>query len=190
MNRRKFMMSSVMGAGALSLFPYSSLANNQSNLSSNLKRGLRNVQNVSSSNLPFEFTEAYKNLTIFLKEEGYTFQIDELIKLNENCYAIPLEKKSLLGFRDNDLGLIVRDKTTSHFYVVEEQVVEEFNKILESYEENMKAHGFKINTSDFVFPVEILSEKKGRESIFSYKNKLNNIITIKSSRKKTRALVH
>ncbi|WP_422092066.1 hypothetical protein [Tenacibaculum ovolyticum] len=188
MNRRKFILSSAMGAGALSMFPTSTLGNTNTNTLSSLNK-VMSKGSISLNDLPSSFAKAHQNLMITLNEEGYICNLNEAIKLNSKCYAIPVQKKSLLGFKSNELALLVEGETTSKHYILEEKLADEFNMLIENYSINMNANGFDYDVAEFAFPVKVEEAKKGKESVFSYKNKLNNTIILKSSRKKSRAII-
>lgn len=190
MNRRNFLLSSVITTGALALFPVSTLA------SANTKAlsGLNNLTNLSSvfslNNLPSEFSNARKNLLTVLKEEGYMFDVNKVVELNNNCFAISVQKKSVLGFNNtNEVALLVNEGNTSNHYILEEKMANEFNRLIENYTINMKSIGCNSDAGLFAFPVKINEFKKGKESVFSYTNKLDNTIVLKSNKKVTKTII-
>lgn len=190
MNRRKFIMSSAMGVGALSMFPRATFANS-SNIwkAEDLTKTLGTLSNVSASDLPDQLLKAYQDMILYLNQSNYRYNANELIKVGDNCYLIPLEKKSIVGFNANELGLLVNQKEGSQFYILDENTSEEFNRMAKNYNLNMQEIGQRVNVSEFISPVKVLEEKKGKENLFSYKNKFNTTITLKSSGKKTRAII-
>ena len=189
MNRRKFMLSSAMTAGALAMFPVSTLAKNNVNTLSSLSKVIKEKGSISLNNLPFGFTNAHQDLIIALNKGGYVYNLDEVVKLNSKCYAISVQKKSLLGFKSNELAILIKGKGTSKHYILEEKMANEFNMLIENYSFNMNAIGGNYDVSEFAYPIKIEESKIGRESIFSYKNKLDNTIILKSNRKTSRAII-
>lgn len=188
MDRRKFILSSVLGTGALTMFPTTTLANNSISFNS-FSSVINEMGSVSLNNLPSSFTKAHRDLVSTLKEGGYIYDVDNAVKLNSKCYAISVQKKPLFGFSSNEIAFLVEDETTSKHYILEENMATEFNQLIENYRLNMESHGFNYDVAKFAFPVKIEETKIGKESVFSFKNKLNNTITIKSSRKMSRAIV-
>ncbi|WP_431164750.1 hypothetical protein [Tenacibaculum halocynthiae] len=185
MNRRKFITTSAIGAGALTMLPTSTIASNNVNSLSSLNK----ITNISLSSLPFNFTKAHEGLIAELNQLGYIYDSNKLVKLSSKCYAISVQKKSLLGFTSDELALLVEENGSSKYYILEEKLAVEFNTLIENYSYNMDANGFSYDLAEFAFPVKIQEVKKGKESVFSYKNKLNNTITLKSNRKKSRAII-
>ncbi len=188
MNRRKFIASSTMGAGALSMFPMSTFANSAENFNSKFGASFQ-TSNIALGSLTTEVAETFENMKDFLNESNYSFNASQLMKFSDTCYAVPLEKKSLLGFKSNELALIVKENGSSKFYILNEKITEEFGKLTENFSLGIKESGGNVDVSKFVSPSEVIEEKKGRESVFAYKNALNNTITFKSSRKNTRAII-
>ncbi len=185
MNRRKFITTSAIGAGALTMLPSSTIANNSTNSLSSLRK----IKSISLSSLPFNFAKAHEDLIIELNQLGYVYDSNKLVKLTSNCYAISVQKKTLLGFTSDELAILIQENGTSKYYILEEKLVVEFNNLIENYQYNMNINGFSYDLAEFAFPVKIQETKKGKESVFSYKNKLNNTITLKSNRKKSRAII-
>ena len=188
MDRRKFIASSTMGAGALSMFPMSTFANSVENFSLKLSTCL-GTSNVSAGSLSNGVVKTFESMKDFLNKSNYSFNNSQLMKFNDTCSAVPLEKKSLLGFKSKELGLIVEKNGTSKFYILNEKITEEFGKLTENFSLGIKENGGDIDVSKFVFPAEVIEEKNGLESVFAYKNALNNTITFKSSSKNTRAII-
>ena len=71
MNRRNFLLSSVITTGALALFPVSTLANTNTKTLTCLSNQMKLTGTFTLSNLPSIFSNASKNLLKVLKEEGY-----------------------------------------------------------------------------------------------------------------------
>ncbi|CAM1372392.1 hypothetical protein [Tenacibaculum xiamenense] len=189
MNRRKFIASSTMGAGALSMFPMSAFANSSEKIFKSKFEDSFNSFNVAIESLSNDAAKTFEDMKGFLKESNYSYNTSKLMKFNDVCYAIPLEKKSLLGFNSNELGLIVNQNGTSKFYILNEKITEEFQNLNEGFSLGIEESGGSIDVAKFIFPQEVIEEKKGRESVFAYKNALNDTITFKSSRKGTRAII-
>lgn len=188
MNRRKFLFSSAITAGALSITPTATLASNNYKTYAGLKSFAGFSNNLSLSSLPSSFLKTCNNLITDLKSEDYSVS-NHAIKLNSNCYAISIQKSSLLGFKSNELALLINEKGNSNYYILEEELATEFTSLIENYKYNMNALNFNYSLSDFAFPVEVLESKKGLISIFSFKNKLNNTITLKRVKKQSKAIV-
>lgn len=193
MDRRNFIVSSVIGAGALSMFPSSALASNQSvsltSIGKGFNRLLHNVTRISIANVSENVANTHARLVKVLKQEGYEYNASEMIQLNNNSYAIPLHKNPILGFKSKELALIVRQNGGSKFYILNEKLATEFAGLIESYSENAEGHELSLDAASFVFPTKVVAQKQGRETIFTYQNKFNNTITLKSARKMAAVVV-
>ena len=189
MNRRKFLLSSIMTTGALAVFPTATLASSSVKTLPCLNNFISLSGSFSLTNLPFGFSKASESLLTTLKEEGYLFNTSSVVKLNNNCFAISVQKNSLLGFKSNELALLVKEGVTSKHYILEEDMASEFNLLVENYSYNINAIGFENNVADFAFPVKVKEVKKGKNTIFSYQNKLDNTIVLKRNKKGARAIV-
>ena len=189
MNRRNFLLSSVITTGALALFPAATLANTNIKMLPCLSNQLNLTGTYTLSNLPFEFSNACENLMTTLKEEGYLFNVNNVVKLNDTCFAISIQKNSLLGFKSNELALLVNEGNTSKHYILEEEMANEFNALIENYSFNMNAGGFNYDVAEFAFPVKVKEVKKGKERVFSYTNKLDNTIAFISNKKMTKTII-
>ncbi len=193
MNRRNFIVSSVMGAGALSMFPSSALASNNgisiSKIGKGFNRLLSSVEHLSISNLSSGVVNTHQRLMTVLKEEGYLYNATEVVKLNSSCFAIPLHKKPMLGFESKELALIVKNNGASKFYILNEKLANEFAGLIENYSQNAESHELDLDAASFVFPVKVVAQQQGRETTFSYQNKLDNTITLKSARKTSAVVV-
>jgi len=193
MNRRNFIVSSVMSAGALSMFPSTALATNKgislSSLGKGFKRLLSTVEHISISNLSSGVAKTHLRLMTTLNEEGYLYNAAEVVKLNSSCFAIPLQKKPMFGFNSKELALIVQQNGTSKFYILNEKLATEFSELVENYSQNAASHELDLNAASFAFPVKVVKQQQGRETTFVYQNKYKNTITLKSIRKKSAVIV-
>lgn len=189
MNRRKFLLSSIMTTGALALFPTSTIANSNVKALPCLSNLMNLSQSFSLTNLPLGFSKASESLLTTLKEQGYLFNVNSVVKLNNNCYAISVQKNTLLGFKSNELALLVKEGITSKHYILEEEMASEFNALIDNYSYNMNALGCENNVSDFAFPVKIREDKKGKNSVFRYQNNLDNTIILKKTKKGVNAKI-
>ena len=193
MNRRNFIVSSVMGAGALSMFPSSALASNNgislTSIGKGFNRLLSNVEHISISNLSSSVANAHQRLLIALNKDEYAYNATEVIKLNNSCFAVPLHKKPILGFNSKELALIVKENGASKFYILNEKLAAEFSGLIENYSENAANHELDLDAASFVFPVKVVQQKQGKETTFAYQNKFDNTITLKSARKKSEVVV-
>ncbi|WP_046757304.1 hypothetical protein [Kordia jejudonensis] len=189
MNRRNFIVSSVMGAGALSMFPTSALASNNGisleKIGSGFGRLLNNVNAISISNLSSGVAKTHQRLAIALNDSGYLYNATEVVQLSNSCYAIPLHKKPMLGFESKELALIVKHDGVSKFYILNEKLTNEFNGLIETFSQNLESHELNLDAASFAFPVKVVQQQQGRETIFAYQNKFNNTIALKSTRKKS-----
>lgn len=187
MNRRNFIASSVMGAGALSMFPSTALASNKgisiTSIGKGFNRLLSTVEHISTSNLSMNVANTHGRLVKALDKEGYVYNATQVVKLNSSCFAIPLQKKPMLGFESKELALIVKQDGGSKFYILNEKLSSEFAGLIESYSENFEAHELDLDAASFVFPVKVVAQKQGRETTFAYQNEMENTITLKSARK-------
>ncbi|MBC8753529.1 hypothetical protein H2O64_02525 [Kordia sp. YSTF-M3] len=189
MNRRNFIVSSVMGAGALSMFPSSALASNNgisiSKIGKGFERLLSSVEHLSISNLSSGVVNTHGRLMAVLNEEGYLYNATEVVKLNSSCFAIPLQKKPMLGFESKELALIVKNNGASKFYILNEKLANEFSGLVEGISQNAESHELDLDAASFAFPVKVVAQKQGRETAFAYQNKFDNTITLKNTRKKS-----
>lgn len=193
MNRRNFIVSSVIGAGALSMFPSTTLASNKgisiTSIGKGFNRLLSTVEHISISNLSSNVVNTHGRLIKALDKEGYVYNATQVVKLNSSCFAIPLHKKPMLGFNSKELALIVKQDGGSKFYILNEKLSTEFAGLIESYSENAEGHELDLDAASFVFPVKVVAQKQGRETTFAYQNKFNNTITLKSARKVAEVVV-
>ena len=189
MNRRNFIVSSVMGAGALSMFPSSALASNNGISISNLGKGFEYlvtaVEHISISNLSSGVAKTHQRLVASLNESGYLYNANEVVKLSNSCYAIPLHKKPMLGFESKELALIVKNNGASKFYILNEKLTKEFSGLIDSFSQNAESHELDLDAASFAFPVKVVKQQQGRETVFTYENKFQNTIALKSTRKKS-----
>lgn len=193
MNRRNFIVSSVMGAGALSMFPTSTLASNNgisiSKIGKGFERLLTGVEHISISNLSSGVAKTHQRLVATLSNEGYVYNATEVVRLNSSCFAIPLQKKPMLGFESKELALIVKNNGTSKFYILNEKLANEFAGLIENYSQNAESHELDLDAASFVFPVKVVAQKQGRETTFAYQNKFDNTITLRAVRKKSEVAI-
>jgi hypothetical protein len=193
MDRRNFIVSSVIGAGALSMFPSTTLASNKgislTSIGKGFNRLLNSIEHISISNLSSNVFNTHGRLVKALDKEGYVYNATEVVKLNSNCYAIPLQKKPMLGFNSKELALIVKQDGGSKFYILNEKLATEFAGLIDNYSENAAGHELDLDAASFVFPTKVVAQKQGRETTFAYQNKFNNTITLKSARKVAEVVV-
>ncbi|AXG69996.1 hypothetical protein KORDIASMS9_02225 [Kordia sp. SMS9] len=193
MDRRNFIASSIMGAGALSMFPSTTLASNKSvsltSIGKGFNRLLSSVTHISISNLSANVANTHGRLISALDKEGYEYNASEVVKLNNNCFAIPLHKNPILGFKSKELALIVKQNGGSKFYILNEKQATEFAGMIESFSQNAASHKLDLDAASFAFPVKVVTHKQGKETIFAYKNKFDNTITLRSARKIAEAVI-
>ena len=189
MNRRNFIVSSVMGAGALSMFPSSALASNNGISLDKVGKGfkllLNKVAHVSITDLSSSVANTHQRLVSALNDSGYAYNATEVVKLSNSCYAIPLHKKPLLGFESKELALIVKNNGNSKFYILNEKLTNEFSGLIDNFSVCAKSHELDLDAAEFAFPVKVVQQKQGRETVFAYENKFQNTIALKSTRKKS-----
>ena len=193
MNRRNFIVSSMMGAGALSMFPSSALASTNgislASIGKGFDRLLHAVEYVSASNLTGSLANTHQRLLKTLHNEGYTYNASRVIKFNNACFAVPLHKKPMLGFASKELALIVKSGSGSKFYILNEKLASEFAGLIENFSQNSASHALDLDAAAFAFPVKVVQQKQGRETIFAYQNKFDNTITLKSARKQSAVVI-
>jgi len=85
--------------------------------------------------------------------------------------------------------LIVKQNGGSKFYILNEKLATEFAGLIENYSENAAGHELDLDAASFVFPVNVVAQKQGKETSFAYQNKFNNTITLKSARKMAAVVV-
>ena len=194
MNRRKFIAKGAMSAALLSVFPSFALTENIPITLSDLGKGFKivasKVKASSISSLSQEVRSTHQNLVKSLDELGYIYNKNSVVKLNSNSYMIPLSKKSFLGMETKELAFIVEANGKSEFYVLNEKISEEFDLLINNFNNNMQQHVIDIEASDFSFPVKVVKQMTGLESTFVYKNKFDNIITLHNYKSKTKALIN
>ncbi|EDP95581.1 hypothetical protein U8527_06025 [Kordia algicida OT-1] len=193
MNRRNFIVSSVMGAGALSMFPSSALASNNGislvSIGKGFNRLKSTVEHISVANLPSSVANAHERLLKVLSKDEYVYNATEVIKLNNSCFAVPLHKKPILGFNSKELALIVKQHGTSKFYILNEKLATEFSELVENFSKNAESHELDLDAASFAFPVKVIAQKQGKETTFAYQNKFDNTIILKSTRKKSEVAI-
>ncbi|SNR15146.1 hypothetical protein [Tenacibaculum jejuense] len=190
MNRRRFITSSIMGAGLVAVCPSFALSNTNTSHFSKFKYLMNKGKYISVANLSKGIQDTFNSLTTSLKNSDYEYSKTQIIKLNSTSYAVPLVKKSLLSSPKNEMALIVGNTFKSKFYILNEYQTSEFNLLINNYENNLKANKItNLSVSEFAFPVSIVKESKGKENLLAYKNLLNNEITISSLGKKSKAVI-
>lgn len=189
MNRRNFIVSSVMGASALSMFPGSALASNKGISLTTIGKGfnhlLTHVEHISISNLSGSVLNAHQRLVTALDKQGYLYNATEVVKLNSSCFAIPLHKKPILGFNSNELALIVKNNGASKFYILDEKLANEFSELIDNFTQNIKSHDLDLDAAAFAFPTKVIAQTSGRKRTFVYENKAKTKITLCSNKGKT-----
>ncbi len=193
MDRRKFITSGIMGASMLSMFPSFALTNDSAITLSNLGAGFEKlgntVRHTTISNLSNSFINTHKKLIDFLNDSGYIYNTEEVVKLNKNSCIIPLLKKSFLSFERKEIALIVENKKESQFYILNEKISNEFNLLIDGYKKGIEMNNLNLDVSEFVFPVEIVKFSNGKATEITYKNSLNNTISLKNKGKKSKTII-
>lgn len=193
MNRRKFIASGAMGASLLSVFPSFALTANNTISLSEMGKGFKVLSNKGQLVSIFNLSEGIKNthqrLMSSLKESGYTYESNSILKLNENCYMTPISKRSLFGGETKEIAFIIKEGFKSKFHVINESLSGEFNLLINNFNENMKHISMDIDACDFSFPVKVIKQANGVEDSFVYKNKFNNTITLYSKKSKSKAII-
>ncbi len=175
------------------MIPTSVFANNNAISIFSIGAGFDRISNrldyVSGTNLPLHFQDAYGQLLNVLLEKGYHFKSKELVKLSVNCFAIPLNKTSLLGFKSHELALLVAHENNCNFYILNENTTAAFNSLIENFSKSSDSHALNLDVVAFSTPNEIISESHGKEAKFAYKNTEGNTITLIGSSKRQVAIV-
>ncbi|WP_299432675.1 hypothetical protein [uncultured Aquimarina sp.] len=193
MNRRNFLVSGTLTAGALSLTPTSVFANNNTISVSSLGKGFSKIsdqiKHLSISFLPDNVIKAHQVLLQKLDEKGYSYDNSEVVKLSDHCYAIPLSKNPLIGFNSKELALLIKHNGNYKHHILNEPTAMAFNSLIENFSKSSEAHELNLDTLNFISPNEVIKESSGKESTFSYKNESGNIITLKGSSKRQVAVI-
>lgn len=194
MNRRNFITSSALCAGALSLVPTSVFSSTSVPSIYNIGHGFRTLTNqishVSIESLSYELQESYKKLALALNVKGYNYDAYEVVKFSSNCFAIPLCKAPLLGFKSSVLALLIGHNGDYKHYILNEQTTTLFSALAENYTMNSNTNGLHLNVLEFITPIQVIEESSGKTNVFIYKNKSGNTITLRSSNKKQVILVN
>ena len=191
MDRKKFLQYKLMATAGLMFSPLSGLAmtdNKISTLSDDVfKNIIANGKYLQIEKLPKLYHKAYYSLIEELNKHAYKYNVDQLIKLSENCYALPLKKSSL--FRsESELALISTQNGKAKYVILDNSLTEEFN----NFQEGLKL-GFKtsnLDENDITTPVSFLKNKNLNGISFTFKNKFNNTITLGKYKQKTYTLIN
>lgn len=193
MNRRKFLSSSVIGLGAVSIIPTAIIANNNTISISSIGRGFNRISNqiklISLAFLPQAVLAARERLIPILAKKEYNYSHSEIVKLSSNCYAIPLLKNSLIGFSSKAIALLIKHNGVFIHYILNEQTALAFSDLVENFSKGSDGHKLNLDTLAFVSPNRVIKESSGRESVFTYQNSSGNVITLKGSSKKQIAII-
>ncbi len=193
MNRRNFLSSGALTAGALSLTPTSVFANNSTISVFSLGKGFSTIsdqiQHLSVTFLPQNLQEARKTLLQKLDEKGYSYSNSEVIKLSDHCYAIPLSKNPLIGFNSKELALLIKHNGIYKHHILNEPTAMAFNSLIENFSASSDSHELNLDTLQFISPNEVIKESSGKQCTFAYKNANGNTITLKASSKKQIAVI-
>ena len=146
---------------------------------------LNKVAHVSIADLSSNVAKTHQRLVAALNDSGYAYNATEVVKLSNSCYAIPLHKSPLLGFESKELALIVKNNGSSKFYILNEKLTNEFSGLIDNFSVCAKSHELDLDAAEFAFPVKVVQQKQGRETVFAYENKFQNTIALKSTRKKS-----
>jgi len=193
MNRRNFLASGTLTVGALSLTPTSIFANNNAisifSIGKGFSRISHQIQHTSVTFLSQSFQETHQRLMQQLDNKGYRYNKTEVVKLNPNCYAIPLNKKPLIGFNSNELAILIEYNGMHKHYILNEKTTMAFNSLIENFSRNSDTHELNLDTLNFISPHKVIEETFGKESTLVYKNIAGNKITLKGSSKKQIAII-
>ncbi|MFD2563999.1 hypothetical protein [Aquimarina rubra] len=193
MNRRNFLASGTLTAGALSLSPTSIFANDNSISLFSIGKGFNRISDqiylLPVNSLSYHALEAHKLLLQKLDEKGYSYNPAEIVKLSENCYAIPLSKNPLIGFKTKELALLIEHQGTFKHHILNEPTSIAFNSLIENFSKSADALGLNLDTLQFISPNEVIAASFGKENTFTYKNVSGNTITLKGSSKKQIAVI-
>ncbi|WP_128755241.1 hypothetical protein [Aquimarina sediminis] len=194
MNRRNFLTSStLLGIGTLSMFPSTIITNSSSISIFDMGNGFRKLSD-QTIDIPVEFLSsdalnAHKKLINILNTKEYYYNNLKITKLTNNCYAIPLSKKPLVGFKTKELALLVKEQDSFKHYILNERISAGFNSLIENFSKNIDSNKLNIDILSFISPVKIVKESHGVESVFIYENEQKNKITLKSSSKRQLAII-
>ncbi|MDH7445463.1 hypothetical protein [Aquimarina sp. 2201CG14-23] len=193
MNRRNFLTSGTLTAGALSLVPTSIFANNNTISIFSIGKGFNSIsdqiQHLSVKFLSKNVLKAHTKLLIKLDEKGYNYSNSDIVQLSNNCYAIPLSKKPLIGFDSKELALLIEQNGVYKHYILNEPTSIAFNSLIENFSRNSEAQSLNLDTLNFISPNEVIGTSFGKENTFTYKNVSGNTITLKGSSKKQVAII-
>ncbi|WP_108866587.1 hypothetical protein [Aquimarina aquimarini] len=195
MNRRNFLTTStLLGASvATPIFSSTVLADTSPISIFDIGKGFNKISN-QIENIPVKLLSqdvivAHNRLLNTLNTEGYIYNSTKITKLSNFCFAIPLSKNPLIGFKTKELALLIKENQKIKHYILNERISFGLNSLIESFSQNMDSNKLNIDILSFIAPAKIIKESYGRESVFTYENEQKNKITLKSSSKKNLAFV-
>lgn len=194
MNRRHFITSGALCAGALSLVPTTAFSSTSAISIYSIGHGFNALSNLihhtSVGTLSKKLQEAHKELSRVLDDKGYNYDGSEVVKFSNNCFAVPLSKEPLLGFKSKALALLIEHNGDYKHYILNEKTSKTFSSLVENYTLNSRTNGLNLDAVEFITPIEVLTVSTGRINIFVYKNMSGNTITLRSSNKNQVILVN
>ncbi|WAC02772.1 hypothetical protein N7U66_03665 [Lacinutrix neustonica] len=194
MNRRHFITSGTLCAGALSLVPNTAFSSTSAISIYSVGQGFNALSNqirpISLGALSNILQAAHKELSRILDIKGYNYDGSEVVKFSNNCFAVPLSKDPLLGFKSKTLALLIEHNGDYKHYILNEKTTKVFSSLVENYTLNSSTNGLNLDAVDFITPIEVIKESIGRTHLFVYKNKSGNTITLRSSNKHQVILVN
>ncbi len=187
MNRRNFLTTGALGLSSVSILPASIISNKQIVSLADFGKGFyslyKRTNQIYVKSLSGTFLKAHKKMVMNLNNKGYVFNEMEVIGLSQNCFILPLNKTSILGYKSKELALIIKEQGSFSHYILNQYHSMGFNKFIEDLDENIKFLKLDINVLEFITPVKVNKESFGRVSIFAFENTYKNNIILKSSSK-------
>ena len=195
MNRRNFLSSSALAFGALTIIPSSIIAEETSNTSlHHFGKGFQSIQSFTSTisidSVSDIFKESFHELSTTLKTQGYDFNASSLIKFNQKCYALPIVKKSLLNVSTKELAFLIKNQNSYNTYILDHQSTIAFDQFIESFYISLRSHNINfIDLLEVIAPYKVTSYKKGKHTLFAFRNKNGDHITIHNTSKGTKTTI-
>ena len=191
MDRKKFIYFNSLGFATLIFSPSSLFASDRKLKSLSSAHFFKHLYNcgksIDASKLHKFYEAAFNSLIKELDRCGYIYDSNELIKLNENCYALPVLKKSL--FKNAfELALISTENNKPKYVLLDETLTKEFNNFNQQFKQGFIASNS--NEGDTTYPFSFVKSKDSNNQSFNFKNKYGNIISLKKFKQKSYILIN
>lgn len=192
MNRRSFLSKGAIATAALSVAPSQIFANESTVSLTQLGNGLKNLKQFSSAlqvdSMPSSFKDAVHKLKNALQKQGTYTEITTVHKLNNNCFAIPIQKNGLLS-KEHELAFIIEEKLSYSHYILDDKLTTEYNHFLENYVQQLRANTHLTNIDELATPYKVKGYSKGKKASFIYTSKSGTTISLINHKKKTKTII-